>query len=178
MFIEIDTENDSKSNINSDVEPYYTLNLESDTIQNDNYRKVMHTGKNLQLVLMSLQPNDLISMEIHQTHDQFIRIESGNGIATIGSTNYNLTDGTGLIVPAGFAHEIKNTSSLEPLKLYTIYSPPEHPDKLVQKLNPNITNKEEIKKKHISNNENDDEKLYKLKYLKYKSKYEKLKNQS
>lgn len=91
---------------------------------------------NQQFVLMSIPQGDGIKMETHESHDQFIRIEKGEGKAIIGNSTYKLKDGTAFIIPAGTSHQISNTSNSEPLKLYTIYSPPEHPDKLTQSTNP------------------------------------------
>ena len=110
-------------------------NVEKKTKENNSYRKVVYTGK-FQFVYMSIKPLDNINMEIHKDHDQFIRIEKGQGIALINGIEYKLFDGIGLIIPAGFQHEITNTSAFDELKLYTIYSPPEHADKLEQVDNP------------------------------------------
>lgn len=125
--------------------PFYG-NLEKLTFENKNYRKVLYTGKH-QLVLMNLKPNDFIKQEIHNTIDQFIRIEKGNGIAIIDGIEYELKDGIGLIIPAGSQHKIVNTSSIHNLSLYTIYSPPEHAEDVVRESNPDsqtiyLTNKE------------------------------------
>jgi len=119
-----------------ELEPFYSADIEKLTKDNEDYRRVIYTGMNQQFVLMSIPPSDNIKMEVHKNHDQFIRIEEGEGEAKIGITTYKLVDNTGIIVPAGVKHEITNTSNSKPLKLYTIYSPPEHPDKLVQKSNP------------------------------------------
>lgn len=130
---------DNEDNLNN-LDPFFSEDVEELTKLNDDYRRVIYTGKNQQFVLMSIPPNDHIKMEIHKNHDQFIRVEQGEGKAIIGITTYKLKDNTALIVPAGMQHEIINTSNTKPLKLYTIYSPPEHPDKLVQKSNPDKTN--------------------------------------
>jgi mannose-6-phosphate isomerase-like protein (cupin superfamily) len=137
-------------------------NIEENTIKNNSYRKVVYTGK-LQFVYMSIKPQDNIHLEVHKDHDQFICIEKGTGIAIINEKKYNLTDGIGLIIPAGAKHKILNTSTFYDLKLYTIYSPPEHTDKLEQVNNPD-------KKIQVNN--------YKHKYLKYKEKYISLKKSS
>ena len=144
---------------NGDIEPFYSDNIEILTKQNNDYRRVLYTGLQ-QFVLMSIPPHDDIKMEIHKDHDQFIRIEQGEGEAIIGTTKYDLKKNTGLIVPAGTQHQIINNSSTESLKLYTIYSPSEHPDKLVQQTNPD---------KLLSEDD------YMEKYLKYKNKYMELK---
>jgi len=110
----------------------FHMNIEKTTLSNNNYRNVLYTSKNQQIVVMSIKPNDNIHKEIHKDHDQFIRIEKGVGKAIINDVEYQLSDGIALIIPAGTTHEIINTSNTEDLKLYTIYSPPEHADKLVQ----------------------------------------------
>jgi mannose-6-phosphate isomerase-like protein (cupin superfamily) len=151
-------------------------NIEANTLQNEAYRKVVYTGKSMQFVYMSLQPLDDIHMEIHQDHEQFIRIESGEGKAIIDSIEYKLFDGIGFIIPQGIKHQIINTSSTNKLKLYTIYSPPEHPPNRIQLNNPDKINNRNEKLNEINNEKlNENEKLNK-KYLKYKSKYLSLKN--
>ncbi len=124
-------------NETANTDPFYFGDVEQLTKDNNDYRRVLFTGQNQQFVLMSISPQDNIPMEIHESHDQFIRIEQGEGEAIIGEKKYILKDNTAFIVPAGVKHEISNTSKTEPLKLYTIYSPPEHKDKLVQQTNPN-----------------------------------------
>jgi mannose-6-phosphate isomerase-like protein (cupin superfamily) len=119
-----------------ELEPFYSSNVAELTKENNNYRRVLYTGANQQFVLMSIPPSDDIKMEVHENHDQFIRIEEGEGKAIIGISTYELKDDSAFIVPAGSKHQIINTSKTKPLKLYTIYSPPEHPDKLVQSTNP------------------------------------------
>ena len=121
---------------NSNIEPFYSENIEELTKTNNDYRRVLYTGMNQQFVLMSIPPSDEIKMEIHKLHDQFIRIEQGEGKAVVGNSTYKLKDGSAFIVPANTSHQISNTSNKEPLKLYTIYSPPEHSDKLIQSTNP------------------------------------------
>jgi mannose-6-phosphate isomerase-like protein (cupin superfamily) len=111
-------------------------NVEKNTVKNKAYRNVMYTGKFQQFVYMTLKPLDDIHMEIHKSTDQFIRIEKGVGIAIINNKKYKLYDGIGLIIPAGKKHQIINTSKTKELKLYSIYSPPEHKPKLKQMSNP------------------------------------------
>jgi mannose-6-phosphate isomerase-like protein (cupin superfamily) len=106
----------------------YVTNIEQDTLDNEDYRRVLFTGKNTQLVLMTLKPGEEIGRETHEEHDQFIRIEAGTGVAQLNREEHVLGDGTALVIPAGVEHNIINTSSSEPLRLYTLYSPPEHPD--------------------------------------------------
>ena len=108
-------------------------NIEDQTLQNTDYRRVLFTGKNTQLVLMSLQPGVEIGMEVHEDHDQFIRVESGTGEAILNGERHQLSDGVAVIVPAGVEHNVVNTSKDKPLQLYTLYAPPEHPDGTVQK---------------------------------------------
>jgi len=105
----------------------YIVNLENKTISNDNFREVLYTGKFSQLVLMSLLPGEEIGLEVHSL-DQFIRVEKGMGVAILDGVEHQLSDGSAVIVPAGANHNIINTSATDDLKLYTIYSPPEHQD--------------------------------------------------
>lgn len=106
----------------------YYSNIEKDTIKNNKYRDVLYTiPSKMQLVLMSLNPGEDIPKEIHKTHAQFIRVESGSGEAVVGKTSYKLKDGISIIIPPGREHYIRNTSKTKKLKLYTIYTPPEHP---------------------------------------------------
>lgn len=110
----------------------FHANIEKDTLENGNFRKVLYTGKNSQLVLMSLKPKEEIGMEVHETNDQFFRIEKGEGKCIIDGNEYELKDGTAIIVPAGAQHNVINTSDADELKLYTIYSPPHHKDGIVR----------------------------------------------
>jgi mannose-6-phosphate isomerase-like protein (cupin superfamily) len=108
----------------------YIINIEKETLENDNFRKVLYTGKNSQLVLMSLKPSEEIGMEVH-TLDQFIRVEKGKGKAVLDGVEHALEDGSAVVIPAGTNHNIINTDVDDELKLYTIYSPPEHKDGVV-----------------------------------------------
>lgn len=110
----------------------FNTNIEQDTHDNDNFRKVLYTGKYCQLVLMSLKPNEEIGMEVHEENDQFFRFEEGNGKCIIDGNEYAVTDGSAIIVPAGAEHNIINVSDSEDLKLYTIYSPAHHKDGIVR----------------------------------------------
>lgn len=105
----------------------YLTNIEKDTVENQYFRKVLYTAKSSQLVLMSLNPLEDIGEEIHDL-DQFFRIESGVGKAVINGEEHEIGDGTAIVVPAGTKHNIINTSSDRPLKLYSLYSPPNHKD--------------------------------------------------
>lgn len=108
--------------------PGYHAPIEKKTLENNNFRHVLFTGPNLQLVLMTLQPNEDIGLEVHEDHDQFFRFEAGEGEVVIGEQTFAVKDGDAVIVPAGAEHNVTNTSSGEPLKFYTLYAPPEHPD--------------------------------------------------
>jgi mannose-6-phosphate isomerase-like protein (cupin superfamily) len=110
----------------------FYANIEEETLENDNFRKVLYTGKHSQLVLMSLKPGEEIGMEVHPENDQFFRIESGEGKCIIDGNEYDLEDGTAIVVPTGAEHNIINTSEEEDLKLYTIYSPAHHKDGIVK----------------------------------------------
>ena len=110
--------------------PFYG-NIEELTLKNNNYRHVLYTGK-LQLVLMTLQPGEDIGWEIHDGHDQFFRIEAGEGEIYVDDQVFKVKDGDSVVVPAGAKHNVKNTGDT-PLKLYTIYAPPEHPHGVVHK---------------------------------------------
>lgn len=103
----------------------YVGNIEAATKENNNFRKVLYTAKNSQLVVMSLKPNEDIGEEVH-TLDQFIRVESGEGVAILDGVEHTVSDDWAVVVPAGATHNIVNTSRDRTMKLYTIYSPPEH----------------------------------------------------
>lgn len=122
------------------AEPIFHTNIEQVTLTNTNYRKVLFTGKHMQLVVMSLLPKEEIDLEVHPNVDQFIRVERGTGQAVINEHDskkvYELKDGISIIVPALTWHRIVNTSSTEELKLYTIYSPPEHKPGTIQQTKP------------------------------------------
>lgn len=102
----------------------YIVNIEDVTKENTNFRKVLYTGKNSQLVVMSINPGEEIGEEVH-TLDQFLRIEAGKGKAVLDGKEHEIEDDWAVVVPAGMKHNFINTGT-EPLKLYTIYSPPEH----------------------------------------------------
>ena len=116
----------------------YSINIEKETIKNKNYRKVLITAKHLQLVVMSLKPKVEIGLEIHKTLDQFIRVESGTGKAIITNKNkeieqtIKLKDGMSVIIPQNTYHNIINTGKTE-LKLYNLYSRPNHPVDKIEK---------------------------------------------
>lgn len=103
-------------------------NIEEASQDNDNFRKVLFTGSHSQLVLMSLLPGEDIGLEVHEEVDQFFRFESGEGTVVMDEEEYLVSDGSAVVVPAGVEHNIINNSATENLKLYTIYSPANHPD--------------------------------------------------
>lgn len=107
-------------------------NIEKLTEENDLFRKVLYTGHNLQLVLMALQPGDEIGEEVHDDRDQFFRIEEGEGEIWIDDVCHKVKGDDGVVVPQGAKHNVKATGD-EPLKLYTIYGPPEHVDGMVHR---------------------------------------------
>ncbi len=111
----------------------FSGNIEDETVKNNNFRKVLYTGKHCQLVLMSLQPKEEIGLETHPENDQFFRFEQGEGKCLIDGNEYAVGDGVAIIVPAGAKHNIINTSAVSELKMYTIYSPPHHKDGIVRK---------------------------------------------
>ncbi|MFA6274338.1 MAG: cupin domain-containing protein [Candidatus Paceibacterota bacterium] len=111
----------------------YYGNIEKDTLENENFRKVLYTSKYSQLVLMNLLPKEEIGMEVHEDHDQFFRFEAGEGKVFIDESVYDVKDGDVAIVPAGAKHNVVNISDTEKLKLYTIYSPAEHQDGIIHK---------------------------------------------
>lgn len=109
-------------------------NIEKETLANNNFRKVLFTGKNLQLVLMSLNPNEEIGMEVHDDVDQFFRIDEGDGELHVeGKEAVKISDGFSIVIPQGTKHNIVNTSNDKKLKLYTVYSPPNHKDGTIHK---------------------------------------------
>ena len=109
----------------------YHDDIEQQTTGNVDFRRVLYTGKNLQLVLMTLQPGEEIGSEVHEDRDQFFRFEEGAGKVHIDDNIYDVVDGSGVIVPAGSRHNVRNSGDL-PLKLYTLYGPPEHKDGIIQ----------------------------------------------
>jgi mannose-6-phosphate isomerase-like protein (cupin superfamily) len=110
----------------------YTANIEKLTAENTAFRQVLYTGHHLQLVLLALKPGEDIGMETHKTHDQFFRIEKGHGEVVIDGNRRKVKGGDAIIVPAGALHNVMNTGD-KLLRLYTVYSPPNHMDGLVEK---------------------------------------------
>lgn len=109
----------------------YTTNIEKASLENDNFRKVLYTDTNSQLVLMSLLPSEDIGEEVHDV-DQFLRVEKGNGKAVLNGIEYEISDGSVILVPEGVKHNIINSAEGE-MKLYTIYMPPHHKDGVIHK---------------------------------------------
>jgi mannose-6-phosphate isomerase-like protein (cupin superfamily) len=108
--------------------------IEKLTEKNNYFRQVLYTGKYAQLVVMCLQPGEEIGNEVHETVDQFFRIEDGEAKFVFGGTEEHVVhDGDAVIVPAGTFHNVINMSKKETLKLYTLYSPPNHPDGTIHK---------------------------------------------
>ncbi|HSL54672.1 MAG TPA: cupin domain-containing protein [Pyrinomonadaceae bacterium] len=120
----------------------YVTNIENDTLANQDFRRVLYTAKNTQLVLMNLRPNEEIGEETHEL-DQFIRVEAGQGLAVLDGDAHRLSDGSAVIIPAGTKHNVINVSDTEELKLYTLYSPPEHRDGTVHKTKSDAMENEE-----------------------------------
>jgi len=119
----------------------YCDNIEQRTVENEDFRRVLYTGHNLQLVLMTLQPGEEIGEEVHEDRDQFFRIEEGSGVVDIDGVENKVEDDFAVIVPAGARHNVRNTGS-QPLRLYTIYAPLEHKDGVIQ------STKEEADRRH------------------------------
>lgn len=111
----------------------YVTNIESRTLANQNFREVLYTTRGLQLVLMSIAPGSEIGLETHEDVDQFIRVEAGKGKAVLDGREHPLENGSAVVIPAGTAHNVVNASRSEPLKLYSIYTPPAHPEGTVHK---------------------------------------------
>src|SRR5690242_16310306 len=99
--------------------------IEHRTEDNSDFRRVLYTGEHLQLVVMSLQPGEDIGEEVHEDRDQFFRVEQGEGEVSIDGRRTKIEDDMAIVVPAGARHNVRNTGD-GPLKLYTIYGPPEH----------------------------------------------------
>ena len=108
----------------------YIINIEKESENNENFRQVLYTAKNSQLVIMSLKPQEEIGEEVHNL-DQFIRVEKGEGKAVLDGAEHTLEDGSAVVIPAGTTHNIINTSAVQSMKIYTIYSPPNHRDGVV-----------------------------------------------
>jgi len=110
----------------------YVTNIEKASEENENFRQVLYTAKSSQLVVMHLAPGEDIGSEVHEL-DQFIRVEKGAGKAVLNGTEHEIKDGSAVVIPAGTTHNIINSSQTDPMKLYTIYSPPNHIDGTIHK---------------------------------------------
>ena len=110
----------------------FVSNIEQLTTDNSDFRRVLYTGQNIQLVLMCLQPGEEIGAEVHDEIDQFFRVEQGEGEVHIDGTKHKVKNDDAIIVPAGAKHNVVNTGKA-PLRLYTLYGPPEHIDKTVHR---------------------------------------------
>jgi mannose-6-phosphate isomerase-like protein (cupin superfamily) len=119
----------------------YCDDIERQTIDNEDFRRVLYTGKHLQLVLMTLRPGEEIGEEVHEGIDQFFRIEEGQGVVTIDGRENPVQDDFAVIVPSGARHNVRNTGTA-PLRFYTLYGPPEHKHGIVQ------TSKAEAEARH------------------------------
>lgn len=111
----------------------FHANIEELTLENENFRQVLYTGENSQLVLMCLAPGEDIGLETHHGNDQFFRIEAGSGEVRVEDETYQVSAGSAIIVPAGAKHNVMNTSVHDNLSLYTLYSPPHHMDGIVRR---------------------------------------------
>jgi len=120
----------------------FVTDIEDDTIKNKYFRKVLYTGKYSQLVLMTLKPKEEIGEEVHSDIDQFFRIDSGSGKVIISGKEHDIKDGFAFIIPAGTKHNVINTGTKN-LSLYSIYSPPNHKDKIIHKTKQDAIEKEE-----------------------------------
>lgn len=109
----------------------FVVNIEKSTTDNDCFRRVLYTAENSQLVVMTLKAGEEIGMEVHPELDQFIRVEEGAGKVILDGVDYDLSEDWAVVIPAGTKHNVINTSGAGPLRLYTIYSPPQHPPETV-----------------------------------------------
>lgn len=123
----------------------YSINIEEKTLASDNFREVLYTTERSQLVIMTLKAGEEIGMEHHTGHDQFIRVEAGEGVAILDGERHPLTDGVAVVIPAGTEHNVINTSTTSPMRLYSLYMPPEHPHGIVHK---NKAEADEYEKQH------------------------------
>lgn len=110
----------------------YIGDIENETLNNTSFRKVVYTGTQMQLVVMAIKPGDDIGAEVHEGHDQFIRVDKGEAEFVLGEERIRGGDGFAIIIPSGVMHNVTNVSQTEELKLYTLYAPPEHKDGTVQ----------------------------------------------
>lgn len=121
----------------------YHTHIEQETKENTYFRKVLYTGEEMQLVLMSLLPGEDIGQEVHEENDQFFRFDAGEGKVVINETEYMVSDGDAIVVPKGASHNVINTSESEPLRFYTIYAPAHHKDGIVRETKADAAAREE-----------------------------------
>lgn len=110
----------------------FKTNIEKDSLDNNNFRKILYSSKHIQLVLMNLRPGEAIGEEIHTENDQFFRIEGGHGKCIIDGNEYEINDGDAIVIPVGSKHNIINIDKQTDLKMYTLYAPPHHKDGIVR----------------------------------------------
>jgi mannose-6-phosphate isomerase-like protein (cupin superfamily) len=135
----------------------YVGPIQKQTEDNDNFRKVLFTGKHAQLVLMSIAVGDDIGVETHDDVDQFFRIDGGKGAVIMEGERHSVEDGDAFIVPAGTKHNVINTSESEPLRLYSVYSPPNHPPGTIHKTKGDAVLAEKEKEKRANGDEEGEE---------------------
>ena len=126
----------------------YSIDIEKATEENEFFRKVLYTAQHMQLVLMTLKIGEDIGQEIHPDVDQFIRVEEGEADAILDGEVHKLSDGSVVVIPAGTEHNVINTSSSEALRLYTVYTPPNHPDGTIHKTKAEAEEYERIQHGH------------------------------
>ena len=126
----------------------YSIDIERATEENGYFRRVLHNAEHMQLVVMTLLPREDIGQEMHPHADQFIRVEVGHGQAILNGDIHKLEEGSIVIIPAGAEHNVMNTSHDKPMRLYTIYSPPNHPDGTIHKTKAEAEEYERIQHGH------------------------------
>ena len=126
----------------------YSIDIEKATEENEFFRTVLYTAQHMQLVLMTLKVGEDIGQEIHPDVDQFIRVEEGEADAILDGEVHKLSDGSVVVIPAGTEHNVTNTSSSEALRLYTVYTPPNHPDGTIHKTKAEAEEYERIQHGH------------------------------
>ena len=134
---------EKKTGVHKGMKRGFVADIEEETKKNRDFRRVLYTGTHCQIVVMRLKPMEDIGMETHDDVDQFFRFEEGQGSVVINGRKHAVKNGGGVIVPCGSEHNLTNTSKTADLKLYTIYSPPNHRDKVVRKTKQDALAKEE-----------------------------------
>jgi mannose-6-phosphate isomerase-like protein (cupin superfamily) len=128
------------------IEPYVN-NIEQETLSNDNFRKEVFTGEHMQMTVMSIPVGGDIGVETHPHTDQFLRIETGTGKAILGGAEHAVADDFAIIIPAGVEHNVINTGDT-PMKLYSLYTPPNHPKGTIDKTQADAMAREEAEGHH------------------------------